>query len=185
MLLFKRDKLYLIVVMAFAVTLFFGCESNFKKVQQAKIVEFTPTGDADNVNLKYTDSGAIKAELVSSKMLDYAVVAFPFTEFPKGVLVTVYDKGGKKTRITSNYAISYKSTNIIDLQGKVKIVSQDGQMLETEQLYYDQKNEWFFTEKRFKFTDLKGSSNGQGIDFSKDFKVINSQRITGEVLSAE
>ena len=36
------------------------------------------------------------------------------------------------------------------------------------------------TEKKFKFTDLKGSSNGEGIDFSKDFKVINSQRITGE-----
>jgi hypothetical protein len=28
-------------------------------------------------------------------------------------------------------------------------------------------------------------SNGQGIDFSKDFKVINSQRITGEVDSAD
>jgi hypothetical protein len=36
-----------------------------------------------------------------------------------------------------------------------------------------------FTEKRFKF-DEKGSSNGQGIDFSKDFKIINSQRLTGE-----
>jgi LPS export ABC transporter protein LptC len=87
--------------------------------------------------------------------------------------------------VTSNYAISYKVTGIIDLQGKVKIVSEKGQMLETEQLYYDQKNEWFFTEKRFKFTDEKGSSNGQGIDFSKDFKIINSQRLTGEFDSAE
>lgn len=184
MFLIKKDKLFL-AVMALAVTLFFGCESNFKKVQQINLTEFTPTGDADNVNLKYTDSGLIKAVLISSKMLDYATVDFPFTEFPKGINVTLYDKKAKQTRITSNYAISYKQTNIIDLQGKVKIVSQDGQMLETEQLYYDQKNEWFFTEKKFKFTDLKGSSNGQGIDFSKDFKVINSQRITGEVQTAE
>ncbi|KDN54801.1 hypothetical protein FEM21_20520 [Flavobacterium seoulense] len=171
--------------MAVAVTLFFGCESNFKKVQQNNFTEFTPSGDADNVNLKYTDSGLIKAVLISSKMLDYATVDFAFTEFPKGIDLTVYDKKEKKTRITSNYAVSYKSTNIIDLQGKVKIVSEDGQKLETEQLYYDQKNEWFFTEKKFKLTDLKGASNGQGIDFSKDFKVINSQRITGEVLSSE
>ncbi len=184
MFLFKKDK-FLIVVMASVVTLFFGCESNFKKVQKINFTEFTPTGDADNVDLKYTDSGLVKAVLVSPKMLDYATVDFPFTEFPKGVDVTVYDKKAKKTRITSNYAISYKYTNIIDLQGKVKIVSQDGQMLETEQLYYDQKNEWFFTEKKYKFTDLKGASNGQGIDFSKDFKVINSQRITGEVLTSE
>jgi len=184
MFLLKKNKLFAVVT-ALAVTLFFGCESNFKKVQQINFTEFTPTGDADNVNLKYTDSGLIKVELLSSKMLDYATVDFPFTEFPKGVDVTLYDKKAKKTRVTSNYAVSYKQTNIIDLQGKVKIVSQDGQMLETEQLYYDQKNEWFFTEKKFKFTSLKGASNGQGIDFSKDFKVINSQRITGEVETAE
>jgi hypothetical protein len=42
-----------------------------------------------------------------------------------------------------------------------------------------------FLLKRFKFTDEKGSSNGQGIDFSKDFKIINSQRLTGEFDSAE
>jgi hypothetical protein len=58
-------------------------------------------------------------------------------------------------------------------------------MLETQQLYYDQKNAWFFTERKFKLTSSKGVSNGQGIDFSKDFKVINSQRITGEVDSAD
>jgi LPS export ABC transporter protein LptC len=173
------------VVTVFAVTLFFGCESNFKEIQKINFSEFTPNGDADNVNLKYTDSGLIKVVLISPKMLDFTSVDFPFTEFPKGVDFTFYDNKAKKTRVTSNYAVSYKSTGIIDLQGKVKIVSEAGQTLETEQLYFDQKNEWFFTEKKFKFTDLKGSSKGQGIDFSKDFKIINSQRITGEVETAE
>jgi hypothetical protein len=40
------------------VTLFFGCESNFKEVQKINVQEFTPSGDADKVNLKYTDSGS-------------------------------------------------------------------------------------------------------------------------------
>jgi LPS export ABC transporter protein LptC len=183
MIVLKKYRI-IAVVTVLAVTLFFGCESNFKKVQKINFSEFTPSGDADNVNLKYTDSGLIKIVLLSPKMLDYASVDFPFTEFPKGVDVTLYDKKGKKTRITSKYAVSYKPTGIIDLRGKVKIVSQDGQMLETEQLYFDQKNEWFYTEKKFKFTDSKGSSNGQGIDFSKDFKIINSQKITGEIESS-
>ena len=171
--------------MALAMTLFFGCESNFKEVQQINFTEFTPRGDADKVNLKYTDSGLIKVVLISPKMLDFGTVSFPFTEFPKGVDVTLYDEKGKKTRVTSKYAVSYKITGIIDLQGNVKIISENGQKLETEQLYFDQKNEWFYTEKKFKFTDLKGTSNGQGIDFSKDFKVINSQRIMGEIESSE
>ena len=163
----------------------FSCESNFKEVQKINISEFNPTGEADSINVKYTDSGRITGILVSSKMLDFSSVDFPFTEFPKGIDVTLYDNKAKKTFITSNYAVSYKGTSIIDLQGKVKIKSENGQTMETEQLYYDQKNEWFFTEKKFKFTDLKGTSNGQGIDFSKDFKVINSQRITGEIQTAE
>lgn len=184
MTLLKKYSLFPVVTVL-AVTLFFGCESNFKEVQKINFTEFTPSSDAVNVNLKYTDSGLIKVVLLSPKMLEFGSVSFPFIEFPKGVDVTLYDNKAKKTRITSNYAVSYNLTSIIDLQGKVKIVSQDGQTLETEQLYFDQKNEWFFTEKKFKFTDVKGSSNGQGIDFSKDFKVINSQRITGELDSAE
>lgn len=184
MILLFTHKISRLVAILIAMVLL-SCESNFKEVQKINFSEFIPTGDADNINLKYTDSGLIKSILVSPKMLDYASVDFPFTEFPKGIEVTFYDKKAKTTTITANYAVSYAATNIIDLQGKVKIISQDGQKLETEQLFYDQKNEWFFTEKRFKFTDLKGVSNGQGIDFSKDFKVINSQRITGEVNSDE
>lgn len=175
----------LIPVLVLSITLFLGCESNFKEVQKINFSEFVPSGEADKINLKYTDSGRITAVLVSPKMREFASVDFPFTEFPKGIDVTLFDKNGKKTFIKSDYATSFKSTNIIDLKGNVKINSQDGQTLETDQLYFDQKNEWFFTENSFKFTDPKGVSNGKGIDFSKDFKVINSQSITGEVESAD
>ena len=172
-------------VLIMAITLFFGCESNFKEVQKINFSEFVPSGEADKINLKYTDSGRITAVLVSPKMREFASVDFPFTEFPNGIDVTLYDNKGKKTFVKSDYATSYKLTNMIDLKGNVKINSEDGQTLETDQLYFDQKNEWFFTEKSFKFTDSKGVSNGTGIDFSKDFKVINSQRIAGEIESAD
>lgn len=147
------------------------------------VSEFTPSGDADSINLKYTDSGRITANLISPKMLDYATVEYPFTEFPNGMHLTLFDKNGKQTYIDAKYAISHKTTNIIDLQGDVKISNQNGELLETEQLYYDQKNEWFFTEKKFKFTSPKGVSYGEGIDFSKDFKKVNSQKISGQVQS--
>ena len=180
----KTHSIHLAVLLI-AMTLFFGCESNFKEVQKSNFSEFVPSGEAEKINLKYTDSGRITAILVSPKMKEYANVAFPFTDFPKGIDVTLYDKNNKRTIILADYATQYKSTNIIDLKGNVKITSQDGQVLETDQLYFDQKNEWFFTEKSFKFTDPKGVSNGQGIDFSKDFKVINSQKIIGEIESDE
>ena len=153
--LFRNSMPLFAVLLGLAVA---SCESNFKEVQKMGLSEFTPSGDADSINLKYTDSGRIKSILISPKMLDYATVEFPFTEFPKGINVTMFDEQGKKTFVTSKYAVTFKNTDLIDLQGNVKITNETGQVFETDQLYFDQKNEWFFTEKRYKFTDAKGVS---------------------------
>lgn len=183
-ILLKNSLVALVVVSAMA--LLFSCESNFKEVQRINSVAFSPSGEADNVDLKYTDSGKIKAILVSPKMLDYSNAKYPFTEFPKGIHVTLFDENQKKSFVDSDYAITYAKTDIIDLQGNVKITSSDGKLLQTEQLYYDQKNEWFFTEKHFKYTDEAGGYlEGPGVDFSKDFKVFNMQKSSGEVTKLE
>ena len=181
---FNKYKIRNSGLLLLLVTGLFSCESNFKEVQKQNFSEFAPSGEADDFNMKYTDSGRIKSILISPKMLDYATVAFPFTEFPKGINVTLFDVKNKKTFVTSNYAVNYKGTDVIDLQGNVKITNEFAQILETEQLYFDQKNEWFYTEKKFKFTDPKGVSYGEGIDFSKDFKIVNSQKISGEIIQA-
>ena len=178
------------IVILFFLTLIFtmsiGCESNLKEVQKSKFSEFSPSGEADSLTSKYTDSGKIQAVLESSKMRDYASVTFPFTEFPKGVLVTLYDKSAKKTYVKADFATSYKLTDIIDLQGNVKITSDQGAFLETQQLYYDQKNEWFYTEKFFKLTDPKnGNTSGEGVDFNKDFTIINYQKVKGTIDQAK
>jgi len=182
----KKRILLLNVTALLAIAFLIGCESTLKDVNKINFSEFTPSGEADTLNLKYTDSGRIKAILISPKMLDYGTVEYPFTEFPKGIDVTLYDNKNKRTFVTSDYAIQFKGTDIIDLRQNVKIRSEDGQLLETEQLYYDQKNEWFFTEKNFKFTDPKGgSTTGEGIDFNRDFKRVNFQRVKGLINKAE
>jgi LPS export ABC transporter protein LptC len=159
----------------------FSCEGNLKGVQNIYKTTFVATGEVDSFNVKYLDSGIVKSNLKSLKMLDYSTAKNPFIEFPNGILVTLYDKE-KVTTVVSDFATSYKRTQIIDLQYNVKITTHDGKKLETDQLYFDQKNEWFFTESPFKFTDSDGGFlQGVGIDFSKDFKVFNMQKNTGEV----
>jgi LPS export ABC transporter protein LptC len=158
-----------------------SCESNLKDVQRIYKTSFVPTGEADSINLKYTDSGRVKSILQSLKMIDYSTAKNPFVEFPKAVLVTLIDANGNKTTVVADKAISYKKTEVIDLVGNVKIQTYDGKVLETNQLYFDQKNEWFFTDEAFIFKEPDGSYlQGVGIDFSKDFKIFNMQNNTGE-----
>ena len=159
-----------------------SCESNLKDVQRIYKTSFVPTGEADSINLKYTDSGKVKSTVQSLKMVDYSTAKNPFVEFPKSVLVSLYDNNGNRTTVVADKAISYKKTEVIDLVGNVKIATFDGKILETNQLYFDQKNEWFFTEEPFRFKHADGSFlQGVGIDFSKDFKIFNMQNNNGEV----
>ncbi len=183
---FNQYKIFLFAVVGFLTITFVGCDSNFKEVQKINFTEFTPTGEADSLTLKYTDSGKIKAILVASRMLDYGSVKYPFTEFPNGVFVTIYDNKSHKTFVRSKYAVSVKGTDLIDLRNNVTITTEQGQSLTTSQMYYDQKNEWFFTDKDFILADpLRGSTSGQGIDFDKNLKVINYQKVSGVITHDE
>lgn len=180
MVILKTNKIFISILISIYYILV-SCESNFKEIQKSNFTEFTPSGDAEGFNLKYTDSGRIKSILISPKMLDYSNVKYPFTEFPKGIDLTMFDANGKKTFVKSSYAIKFKSTQIIDLQGDVTISNEVGQIMKTPQLYFDQKTEWFYTEKQFHFTSPDGILTGMGVDFSKDFKIMNTQRLSGQL----
>ena len=57
------------MVTVFIVTMFFSCEGSIKEVQRINQSSFVPSGEADTINLRYTDSGRIKSILQSPKML--------------------------------------------------------------------------------------------------------------------
>jgi LPS export ABC transporter protein LptC len=171
-----------LIILVVALAGLSGCESSLKEVQRMGEVSFNPIGVSEDIDLKYTENGKVQAVLKSPKMLDYTQLQYGFNEFPDGVHLTLYDDKAQQTVVVADYAIRYEGTDIIDLQGNVKITSSDGNVLTTPQLYFDQKNQWFYTEKNFKFTDNKGGYyEGPGIDFSKDFKVVNMQQNKGRL----
>ncbi len=160
-------------VVALVTTLLFSCKDNLKNIQKLTFSEFLPVGEADSIHLKYTDSGRIKTILKSPKMLDFTNVAVPFTEFPKGIDLTLIDEQGNQSYIVANFAKVYNNTDIIEFKGAVKMTSSQGHFLETTQMFYDQKKQWFFTEQNFKFTAPdEAVTYGVGIDFSQDFSRI-------------
>ncbi|SEH70199.1 LPS export ABC transporter protein LptC [Paenimyroides aquimaris] len=168
-----------ITVLTFVLT---ACNNELKDIQNLSKKQLFASGEADSINVKYTDSAKIKAEMYAVKMLDYGKAKYPFNHFPKGVKVTVYDSNKNKNYIVANQATVYNKTGIIHLIGDVKITSHDGKVLETNQMYYDQKNSWFFTEHYFKVTDKnKSFFDGIGVDFDQNFKIVNAQQNRAEL----
>jgi LPS export ABC transporter protein LptC len=162
------------LVTAIVVTLFFSCENDFDEVQKVGILQNQPIGEAENIDLKYTelqeDSVRLLANLISPKMLDFSNRNFAFREFPDGILLKIYDEKNNLTTITSRYAIFYTETNIIDLRGSVTITTHEKETLVTEQLYYNEKLEWVFTNVPWVFNRAVGPLYGVGFDSDKDFK---------------
>ena len=179
----KNNKSYnlLYIVTAIAVTMFFSCKNNYDEVQQIGVLQNKPIGVADTINLKYTDSGKIKADLVSVKMLDFSNRSFAFTEFPKGIKLTLFSDNNRKSVILSDYAISYSETDLIDLQGNVTIITQENDTLFAEQLYFDQKREWVFTNKPIRFVSPTKIMTANAYDSDKDVNVYGLSEITGIV----
>ena len=117
------------IVTILIVTIFFSCKDNFDAIQQIGMFANAPAGEADDINLKYTDSSQLVANLLSPKMLDYSNRSFGFSEFPEGIELIIYDKNNNKSKVFADYAIYYDETGLIELQDNVIIATHNGDSL--------------------------------------------------------
>lgn len=168
------------IVATFVVAMLFSCEGNLQDVKRMYLPGENPQGVGKNINLKYTDSGRVVAALKSEELLDYSNKEFPYREFPKGVEVEFFNEQNEKSTVHANYAIIYEETSLIDLQGDVVIVTSVGTHLNAEQIYWDQEQNWIFTDKPNTIKFKNGAVNkGQGFDASQDFTTFISRSNTG------
>jgi LPS export ABC transporter protein LptC len=187
------------IAMVFAVALlFYGCKDNYKRVGEEAQQTIYPQGVAQNFVLTYTESpeklesedtkeSKVIAILKSPLSEDYDNMRFKFRTFPNGLEVDLFDAEDNKSTIKADYGIIYSNTNLIDLQGNVVIESHDGKKLEAPQLFYDQTNEWIFTQQKFKFTNPEDGTimDGEGMDFNKDFSFFNAHKTYGLITIKE
>ncbi|MDX1753210.1 MAG: LPS export ABC transporter periplasmic protein LptC [Salinimicrobium sediminis] len=175
------------IVTILFVTMLFSCEGNLKGVRQMEMPEDAPQAIGQGINLKYTDSGRVVATLKSEKMKDYSNKNFPYREFPEGLMVEFYDDERKKNTVTANYGVIYNETGLIDLQGNVVVITSDSTELTADQLYWDQTNNWVFTDHPNTIKFKNGARNkGQGFDSNQEFTNFRSRSNVGvQILEEE
>ncbi|MEP2936022.1 MAG: LPS export ABC transporter periplasmic protein LptC [Gilvibacter sp.] len=173
-----RAHISVITVLA-AITLF-ACDGNYEKVRQLNLADEAPVGIGEGIKLIHTDSGKVVANMLADKLFDYSNFDFSYYEFPDGVTVYFWDEEQKMSTITSEYGIRYDQTGIVDLRKNVHVITSDSVQLNSEQLYWDQENNWVFTDGPYTITFNDGSYNeGAGFDSSQDFKIFLSRKNTG------
>ena len=169
-----------------------SCGDDYRRVGEERVAPIYPQGVAQNFTLTYTESpealntqdsarSRVIAILKSPLSEDFDNQTFKFRTFPNGLKVDVFDDAGQKSVITADYGIVYSQTNLIDLQGNVVLETHDGKKLEADQLFFDRKDNWIFTEMEFTYTNPEDGTvmDGKGMDFNKEFSFFKAHRTFG------
>ena len=175
------EKIIRSIALLLCMAMLFSCNNDMRNLQQLSIQRKFPQGEAYDFKLVYTDSTKVVAVVTSKLNKDFTNQRMPYSEFPEGVKVEFYDQARHKNIVEANYGIIYPSSAMVELRDNVVLTTYDGKKLKTSQLFWDQKEDWIFTDREFSFTDeTKGTvTNGIGMDFDKKFSTVKAHKTTG------
>ena len=175
------EKIIRSIALLLCMAMLFSCNNDMRNLQQLSIQRTFPQGEAFDFKLVYTDSTKVVAVVTSKLNKDFTNQRMPYSEFPEGVKVEFYDQARHKNIVEANYGIIYPSSDMVELRDNVVLTTYDGKKLKTSQLFWDQKEDWIFTDREFSFTDeTKGTvTNGIGMDFDKKFSTVKAHKTTG------
>ncbi len=153
------------------VAMLFSCGNNFEEVNDFLADKNLPIAVTKNIALVYTDSGYVKNKLKSKLLYNFENrKKHPYQEFPKGIKIITFDKNGDSTTITGDYAITYGKTEISEIRGNVTVYNHSQKLtLKTKQLYWDQKENYFYSSKKSVLSSPKDTVIGlEGFDSKAD-----------------
>lgn len=118
----------------------FSCENEMSTIKILTQSDTLPSESARNIEVKYTDSGKLKAILKSPELLKYGGED-PYMLFPQGIHVLFYDSlENLVSEIESDYAINREKDQLMEVRKNVVIFDhENGKELLTEVLYWNQK----------------------------------------------
>jgi len=111
----------------------------------------------------------------------------PYNEFPLGLTIVNFENNGKDSvTITGDYGLSYSTTMVSEIKGNVVIINHSNRSrLETEQLFWDQKSKYFFSEKNYILTTVKDTFQGVGFECKEDLSKWLAKNTIGNLETEE
>lgn len=168
-------------------TLLFSCTNDIKKVRDFLADKNLPIGVSTNINTVYKDSGRITTKIKSPLFNDFSNrESHPYSEFPEGIHITRIETSGDSTTVTGKYAISYTKTQIAEIRNDVVVTNYaKDYTLSTPQLFWDQKEHFFITEKQFTLITPSDTLYGVGFESSEDLSNWHAKDNSGSLHVSE
>jgi LPS export ABC transporter protein LptC len=158
-----------------------SCENDEEKVA-AMFEKKLGIDEATGIDSYMSQAGKMKAHLTSPKMIRYQD-SMPRMEFPKTLHVDFYDDSlGIQSKLDANFAQYFESQNKIYLKDSVRVFNIQGDTLFCNELWWDQPEARFHTDKPFRIHKPGTIIHGVGLTAPQDFKTITMYKITNSYL---
>ena len=181
----QRRSISFSVALLFAASaiLLFGCKQ--KKSASVEDVQNMMTQQSENLRLVYSKNGHLSYRFETPLLERYELAQEPYMEFRKGVKVETYNDTTHRieSTLTANYAIFLEKQELWEAKGNVVATNAEGQKLETEQLFWNQKSGRIYSNVDSKVTQGDGESViiGEGFESDERFQEFVFRRPKGRV----
>lgn len=135
--------------------------------------------EALHIESYLSQDGHMKARLTAPLMLRYQLDT-PKVEFPKGLHVDFFNDSLKvESQLNARYGEYFENENKVFLKDHVVVFKVTGDTLYTEELYWDQRKESFYTDKNVIIHKPDQSLYGSGMTADQSFKNITIKDTRG------
>jgi len=170
--------------MLLAVSVFFtSCKSNDPEtIKELTEQQNAPTLVVENLETTMLDSGVVRYKLITPLLIRYENVDEPYDDFPKGLHFLSLNKNGEiEAQIRCNNARHYVKKKLWELNNNVEAINAKGEILNTEQLFWDMDKKLVYSDKHVKITTQTDIINGIGFESKDDMSNYTIKNITGIV----
>lgn len=153
-----------ITVLAAIALIIISCENGNITSEKIDILAL-PSHTGKDITTIYTDSGKIQLVLIAPLLESYEKAETPYTEFKSGIYVLFHDGQEEPVAsVTAKYAKYTDNKNLWELQDSVVAINEEGEKLETELLFWDQKKSLIYTDRFVKITTEDQILQGYGLE---------------------
>lgn len=171
------------IIVLLGTIMLLSCKNDENQVNDLVNENVLPEMTGYELTLIYSDSARIKYKVITPEYIKTTKGEEKYEEFPQGLHVISYDRDGKVVgSIKSRYAKKMEETMLWEARDQVVVVNAEGKKLETEQLFWNMKNEKIYSKRYTKLTSgnqvLEGNS---GFESDQDLNNPVFFGITGQV----
>ena len=164
------------IVLVFGASLLVACQSRNNELLE--IQEYSgPIVELGPAVTYYSDSAKVKMRMEAPRQLEFGSGD---REFPEGIFLQFYNAEGNPTStLKADYCYYTKKEDLYKATGNVVVKdAETNDRLDTEELYWNQKDEEVFTEKFVRIEKDGELHVGDGLEAKQDFsywKILNSK----------